>query len=108
MDSTQLLKGVLDIAILATLSRRDDYGYALVTELRSAGFENVGEASVYGTLRRLTADGSVSNYSQPSDSGPNRKYYTLTEHGRQQFELGAKSWHHFSDTMYYLLTKESR
>ena len=106
MDSTQLLKGVLDIAILAVLNHKDDYGYALVTELRAAGFDNVGEASVYGTLRRLTADGSLSSYTQPSDSGPNRKYYTLTAHGRDQFAQGAKSWHGFADTMYYLLTKE--
>lgn len=108
MDSTQLLKGVLDIAILAILNQRDDYGYALVTELRTAGFDHVGEASVYGTLRRLTTDGSLSSYSQPSASGPNRKYYTLTPHGREQFELGAKGWQNFSDTMHYLLTKERR
>lgn len=107
MDSTQLLKGVLDIAILAALNRGDNYGYALVTELREAGFENVGEASVYGTLRRLTADNAVLSYSQPSASGPNRKYYTLTERGREQFQDGAKSWRLFAETMNYVLTKET-
>ena len=108
MDSTQLLKGVLDIAILAALNEGDDYGYALVTKLREAGFEHVGEASVYGTLRRLTGDQAVSSYSQPSASGPNRKYYTLTDQGREQFQDGAKSWQHFAETMSYLLNKESR
>lgn len=103
MDPTQLLKGVLDLAVLATLQRGDSYGYAIVTHLREAGHERIGEASVYGTLRRLSADGSVSNYSVPSESGPNRKYYSLTEHGLERLHQSAKTWRQFSETMDYLL-----
>ena len=52
MDSTQLLKGVLDSAVLAVLVDEDGYGYDIVRRLRVAGFEDIGDASVYGTLRR--------------------------------------------------------
>ena len=53
MDTTQLLKGVLDLAVLAVVSERDGYGYDVVRRLRAAGLDDVGDASVYGTLRRL-------------------------------------------------------
>src|SRR3954470_1783387 len=53
MDTTQLLKGVLDLAVLAVVSDEDGYGYDVVRRLRAAGIEEVGDASVYGTLRRL-------------------------------------------------------
>jgi len=108
MDSTQLLKGVLDIAVLATLQLGDSYGYAIVTQLREAGHERVGEASVYGTLRRLADDGAVSSYSAPSASGPNRKYYSLTPHGTEQLHDGTKTWRHFAETMHYLLQENQR
>ena len=53
MDPTQLVKGVLDLAVLAVIAREDGYGYDVVRRLRAAGLEDVGDASVYGTLRRL-------------------------------------------------------
>ncbi len=103
MDSTQLLKGTLDLAVLAVLSRGDGYGYDIVTQLRAAGIDEVGEASVYGTLRRLYDSGYLSSYMQPSEAGPNRKYYQLTEAGGNQLSAAAKSWQRFSETMSHLL-----
>src|SRR5699024_8509602 len=58
MDTTQLLKGVLDAAVLAVLAEADGYGYDVVRRLRAAGLDAVGDASVYGTLRRLYAAGA--------------------------------------------------
>ncbi len=52
-DQSQLLKGVLDLAVLAVLADEDGYGYDVVRRLREGGVEAVAEASVYGTLRRL-------------------------------------------------------
>ena len=48
MDTTQLLKGVLDLAVLAAVEREDGYGYDVVRRLRAAGLADVGDASVYG------------------------------------------------------------
>jgi PadR family transcriptional regulator PadR len=53
MDTTQLLKGVLHLAVLAVLEREDGYGHQVVRRLRDAGLEEVGDASLYGTPRRL-------------------------------------------------------
>lgn len=99
MDTTQLLKGVLDLAVLELLRDDDGYGYELVTSLREAGLEAVGEASVYGTLRRLHTDGLVMSYTAPSDSGPHRRYYRLTRAGEaRRHELG-KTWRRFAEIM---------
>lgn len=103
MDRTQLLKGVLDIAVLAVLKEQDAYGYDILRRLRDAGFSDVGDASVYGTLRRLFQAGHLVTYVVPSDSGPHRKYYSLNDSGRGQLDTAAKTWADFADTMTDLL-----
>ena len=75
MDTSQLLKGVLDLAVLAVLDKEDGYGYEVVRALRAAGLTEVGDASVYGTLRRLYGAGLLTSYVVPSEEGPHRKYY---------------------------------
>lgn len=103
MDSSQLLKGVLDLAVLAVLSERDGYGYDVVRRLREAGLEDVGDASVYGTLRRLFKAGALNSYVVASDEGPHRKYYGLNETGRGMYAVQTKTWTAFSATMATLL-----
>jgi PadR family transcriptional regulator PadR len=103
VDTTQLLKGVLDLAVLAVLRDDDGYGYDILRRLRTAGLEEVGDASVYGTLRRLFQAGFLSTYVVPSDEGPHRKYYALTAAGRDQLNRSAKGWRTFAHTMDALL-----
>ncbi|HZY77651.1 MAG TPA: PadR family transcriptional regulator [Jatrophihabitantaceae bacterium] len=103
MDSTQLLKGVLDLAVLAVLRDEDGYGYDIVRRLRAAGLDEVGDASVYGTLRRLFSAGALTTYVVPSEEGPHRKYYALNKAGRAQLELSAKVWGEFAKSMDNLL-----
>jgi PadR family transcriptional regulator PadR len=104
VDTTQLLKGVLDLAVLAVVRDADGYGYDIVRRLRAAGLEDVGDASVYGTLRRLYQAGCLSSYVVPSDEGPHRKYYGINDTGRAQLETSTKTWRSFAQTMDDLLT----
>ena len=103
MDTTQLLKGVLDLAVLAVVADEDGYGYEVVRRLRGAGLDEVGDASVYGTLRRLYAAGALSSYVVPSDEGPHRKYYGMNAAGRAVLAEQGKLWTDFADTMTGLL-----
>lgn len=103
MDTTQLLKGVLDLAVLAAVANEDGYGYEVVRRLRSAGLSDVGDASVYGTLRRLYSAGALTSYVVPSDEGPHRKYYGINSNGRAVLEEQAVAWRTFADTMNGLL-----
>jgi PadR family transcriptional regulator PadR len=103
MDTSQLLKGVLDLAVLAVLDSDDGYGYDVVRRLRDAGLDDVGDASVYGTLRRLFAGGSLTTYVVPSDEGPHRKYYGLNDRGRAVLAESRETWGSFAKTMDQLL-----
>ncbi|GAA1314607.1 PadR family transcriptional regulator [Leucobacter albus] len=103
MDGTQLLKGVLDAAVLAVVDREDGYGYDVVRRLRDAGLDEVGDASVYGTLRRLYAAGALSTYVVPSEGGPHRKYYSITPMGNDLLAEQRNSWQRFSETLTALI-----
>ncbi len=103
MDTSQLLKGVLDVAVLAVVAEQDGYGYDIVRRLRAAGLEDVGDASVYGTLRRLYQSGALTSYVVPSEEGPHRKYYAVNGAGRAMLEGLTKSWRSFSEAIDHLL-----
>ena len=107
MDPSQLLKGTLDLAVLAVLRRGDGYGYDIVSRLRAAGLEGVGDASVYGTLRRLYAGGHLTSYVVPSDEGPHRKYYALNRSGEDLLERSTKTWRSFRETVDALVDEEA-
>jgi PadR family transcriptional regulator PadR len=92
VDQAQLLKGVLELAVLAVIARGETYGYEILSTLESAGFDGVGDASVYGTLRRLEQAGHLESRLVASDSGPARKYYSVTASGADQLQAGTKTW----------------
>ena len=92
MDQTQLLKGVLELAVLAVIAEGETYGYEILSTLEGAGLDGVGDASVYGTLRRLEQAGHLTSRLEPSDSGPARKYYSVTPAGRAQLRDGTAAW----------------
>jgi PadR family transcriptional regulator len=107
LDTTQLLKGVLDLAVLAVLAESDSYGYDVVRRLREKGLEEVGDASVYGTLRRLFQAGALTSYVIPSESGPHRKYYALNDRGRATLDQSARSWNQFTRALNQVLNGRS-
>lgn len=79
--------GTLALALLATLaeSSEDLYGYDITRRLRQRGGRDdlFGEGSLYPILRNLSAAGHLSSRIVPSYSGPPRRYYRITEAGRQ-------------------------
>lgn len=107
VDPTQVLKGLLDTAVLGALQGNRTYGYDLVRHLRDAGFSDVADASVYGTLRRLYRAGLLTSEIVESDTGPPRKYYSLNAAGVAQLNRSRKTWREITKTMNRLLrTKE--
>src|SRR6476660_7034995 len=92
MDRSQLLRGVLDAAVLAVVQRQDGYGYDVVRRLRAGGLADVGDASVYGTLRRLYRGGALTSYVVASDEGPHRKYYGINTKGKATLADSSKTW----------------
>lgn len=106
MDRSQLLRGALDAATLAVVAEADGYGYDVLRRLRAAGLAEVGDASVYGTLRRLYRAGALTSYVMPSDEGPHRRYYGITTRGRKQLEEARAVWGDFSRALSTLLATD--
>jgi len=89
---TQLRKGFLDLCILNHLAAREFYGYDLVQQLKQADGTSMREGIIYPILARLQEDGLVTSVKRPSDSGPPRKYYQVTEEGRMALEEMNSHW----------------
>ena len=75
----QLKKGVLEMCVLALLSRGDNYAYDIASRMAEA--VGMGEGTIYPLMRRMQNDGLVTTYLQESGSGPPRKYYKITKTG---------------------------
>ncbi len=93
----QLKKGVLELCVLALLSRADAYGYEIASRL-ATGIE-MGEGTIYPLMRRMQAEGLVATYLVESATGPSRKYYRLTAFGRTRFEAQKTEWTAFSSAV---------
>lgn len=86
----QLKKGVLELCVLALLSKRDSYAYEIASELAEG--IGMGEGTIYPLMRRMQSDGLVDTYLVESSSGPPRKYYRLTSVGKSSFESQKSEW----------------
>ena len=87
MDNlTEMLKGVLEGCVLEIIGRGETYGYEITRRLNALGFTDVVEGTVYTILVRLEKNSLVNTDKRPSNMGPPRKFYTLSDRGRE--ELG--------------------
>ncbi len=89
---TEMLKGVLEGSILEIIGRGSTYGYEITQQLRRLGFEDVVEGTVYTILIRLEKSNAVSIEKMPSEVGPPRKFYSLTEAGREELSIFWQKW----------------
>ena len=91
--SSQLLKGVLDMCLLALIAEEPSYGYEMVDKLQRRGLELVSEGSIYPLLSRLQKAGHIEGYFVEADgSGPPRKYYRIAEQGMDQLSEWQSEW----------------
>lgn len=93
----QLKKGVLELCVLSVLSKKDCYGYELISELSKN--ISISDGTIYPILRRLTTEGYFTTYLQESQEGPPRKYYRLTELGREMKITLEKEWLDFQKSV---------
>ena len=90
---TQLLRGVLDLCLLAVMQEGPAYGYEMTKRLRARGLSMVGEGSIYPLLGRLEREGLAETYRAASDDGgPPRKYYRPSRLGQSALAAGVTEW----------------
>lgn len=85
----QLGSVLLDACVLAVVMREDTYGYKLTQEVKQ--IMDVSESTLYPVLRCLQKDGYLRTYDK-TFQGRNRRYYTVTEKGREQFQQFYDQW----------------
>ncbi|APH03292.1 PadR family transcriptional regulator [Bacillus weihaiensis] len=92
--NVQFKKGVLELCVLVLISKKDQYGYELAQNISKR--IDVAEGTLYPLLRRLTKEDYFTTYLVESTEGPSRKYYRLTEKGREYMEGLVSEWRAFS------------
>jgi PadR family transcriptional regulator PadR len=93
--SSAWLRAALPLCLLGMLERGESYGYALLQELTAAGLVNAKAATLYPALTRLEEEGAVDIRWSAGEGGPGRKYYSLTDAGRERLVVEYRAWRHF-------------
>lgn len=97
----ELMRGAGPVAVLKLLSKKEMYGYELVQALseRSEGVLGMQQSTLYPMLYNLEAKNLVEARWIDSDSGRHRKYYALTDKGRERLATDARQWRALVDAM---------
>lgn len=103
MIPSQMLKGFLEGAILEIIRREETYGYEISAILLENGFGEISEGTIYPIILRLQKNKYVKGVLRESNIGPKRKYYSLTEEGREYLEEFIENWGALSDAMKKLM-----
>jgi PadR family transcriptional regulator, regulatory protein PadR len=99
--NVQFKKGVLELCVLILISNKDQYGYELAQHISNK--IEVAEGTLYPLLRRLTKEEYLSTYLKESTEGPPRKYYSLTESGREYMNMLMSEWQQFAHAVNQLI-----
>lgn len=98
-----MLRGVLDLVLLAVVVDEPAYGYEMTRRLRARGLSTVGEGSIYPLLGRLEREGLVATHRVASEGGPPRKYYQASPSGLRVLAEGARTWAEVRDEVSAIL-----
>jgi PadR family transcriptional regulator PadR len=96
--SEQLKKGVTETALLYIISEVQTYGYSLIKELekRTTGYLKLKGGTIYPALQRLELKGLVKSWQQRTSQRRARRYYEITDKGRQFLAKRLAEWRDFS------------
>ena len=92
--TADLIRGHTDTIILAKLMERDSYGYEINKAVYNASNQlyELKEATLYTAFKRLEDAGCISSYWGDQSTGARRKYYTITELGKQTYKQKIDEW----------------
>ena len=96
---SQMRKGLLDYCIMLLLNEKPYYTSDIIQRLKEANLLVV-EGTLYPLLTRLKNDGVLSYEWQESTQGPPRKYYVLTDEGREALQQMDIAWNELENTVH--------
>jgi PadR family transcriptional regulator PadR len=92
-------RGTLQYCVLALLADEERYAFDLVRRLSDVDGMVTSEGTIYPLLSRLRRDGLVESVWRESSEGPPRRYYHLTDSGREALLGFAHEWGRFRDAV---------
>lgn len=98
-DKSQLMRGTLEGCILKVISRKTTYGYEILEYLKRHGFSDIAEGTLYPLLLRLEKQGNIDSRLLPSPLGPRRKYFSITEKGREYLREFESCWRSLAESV---------
>ena len=104
--NSQYKKGVVELCVLSLLEKGDCYGYE-ISETLSRHID-IADGTAYPVLRKLKADGLLTTYLQEESGGPPRKYYQLTQLGRETYQADREEYLKFAREVRTLLEGEEK
>ncbi len=92
--ASDLIRGHTDTIILAQLLQGDSYGYQInrAIEVKTNGKFGLKEATLYTAFRRLEELGWIISYWGDETTGARRRYYSITELGRENYYRLLREW----------------
>ncbi len=108
--TADLIRGHTDTIILSCLSEGDSYGYNINRAIRQAtdGEYELKEATLYTAFRRLEENGFIRSYWGDEAIGARRRYYAITDAGRQEYKRLLEEWLEASRLLATLIGLEKR
>lgn len=106
--SADILRGHTDTIILTQLMKKDSYGYEINKNVqqRTQGKYEFKEATLYTAFKRLEQSGLITSYWGEDGPGARRRYYAITDAGREQWEERSQEWQETRTILNMLLTVE--
>lgn len=99
--NSQLKRGTLELCALSVVSRGDCYGYELVNRISEC--MEITEGTIYPLMKRLRDGGLIESYIEESPEGPPRKYYRITQAGKDELKRLSDEWFEFTKSVSELL-----
>lgn len=97
-NRTQMRRGVLEYSILLILAAGDEYASSIIQKLKDVNII-VAEGTTYPLLIRLKKLGLLNYRWEESPQGPPRKYYMITELGREQLKGLNAAWEELAESI---------
>jgi len=104
---SQMRKGILEFCILSIIRRGEAYPSDIVEEMKSANLF-ILEGTLYPLLTRLKNADMLTYRWVESNSGPPRKYFSLTEKGEAFYRELQQTWQELSDGVNALTSKKQQ
>ena len=106
--NSDLIRGHIDTIILKALQDGDRYGYDIIKEIeqKSGGKYLIKQPTLYSCLKRLEVQGFVKSYWGSKSIGGRKKYFTLTDMGKELFLRNQHDWKYSRDVIDSLISDE--